>query len=145
MGAHREATLKPKNEKNSVKDGGAEGDRTLDLRIAKATHQLSFNDLDIQFPASTGRIVPHRSTNGAQRNLCDLRVHIARASGLTDTALARRWRVPVRTIREARIGLTHRTHATPPDIRPRRGNGNGIGQRPQANFKWSAIRRREMT
>lgn len=47
------------------------------------------------------------------------RIHVARTSGLTDTHLGRTWRVSVGTVRDARVGLTHRNHPTLPDTAPR--------------------------
>ena len=44
-------------------------------------------------------------------------VHQIRTTGLSDTHWARRLDVPVRTIRDARIGNTWPHIATPPDIR----------------------------
>lgn len=51
------------------------------------------------------------------------KVRAIRASGLTDAHHARRYKVPVRTIRNARTGSTWPTHPTPPDRAPREGAG----------------------
>jgi hypothetical protein len=52
------------------------------------------------------------------------RIVIIRTSGISDAVLARRWRVSVATIRNARIGLTWRDHPVPPDKAPRAHKGN---------------------
>lgn len=51
-------------------------------------------------------------------------VHHARTSGLTDTYLARIWRVKTGTVFAARRGTTWRDHPTPPDRVPRDSTGS---------------------
>lgn len=51
-------------------------------------------------------------------------VRAIRTEGMTDTHWSRVWGVHVRTIREARIGKTHKGVETPPDTAPR-GNVPG--------------------
>jgi hypothetical protein len=51
------------------------------------------------------------------------KVRAIRTSGLTDAHYARIYKVSVRTIRNARTGLTWATHPTPPDRAPREGAG----------------------
>jgi hypothetical protein len=51
------------------------------------------------------------------------RVHIARTAGLTDSHLARLWRVTDATVRQARRGETYRSHPTPADVAPRDSTG----------------------
>ena len=63
-------------------------------------------------------------------SLTDTQVTAIRSAGLTDTEWARRLKISVGTIRGARIGLTYRHVATPPDVAPR--DGNGRGQKPVA-------------
>jgi hypothetical protein len=53
------------------------------------------------------------------------RVHVARTAGLTDSHLARLWRVTDGTVRRARRGETYPRHPTPADLAPRDGNGRG--------------------
>jgi hypothetical protein len=53
------------------------------------------------------------------------RVHLIRTKGYTDSYWARYWRVPVHTIRRARIGETWGDHPTPPDKARRKGTGRG--------------------
>jgi hypothetical protein len=52
------------------------------------------------------------------------RVHVARTSGLTDTYLARIWRLTVGTVRDARLGLSWKSHPTPPDTARRDATGS---------------------
>jgi len=58
------------------------------------------------------------------------RIHIARTAGLTDSHLARLWRVTDSAVRRARRGETYPGHPTAPDLAPR--DGNGRGQKPHA-------------
>jgi hypothetical protein len=68
-------------------------------------------------------------------------VHQIRTARLTDTEWSRRLDVSVRTIRDARVGNTWPSVATPPDIRIRIGNGRG--QKSGANLtreRWGYFR-----
>jgi hypothetical protein len=52
------------------------------------------------------------------------RVHIIRTVPEPDPVYARRWRVGVNAIRDARRGKTWADHPTPPDTKPRAKRGN---------------------
>lgn len=58
-----------------------------------------------------------------QTKLTPTAVHTIRVSGLTDAHHARIYKVPVRTVRNARTGATWADHPTPPDTDPRDGAG----------------------
>jgi len=55
--------------------------------------------------------------------LTDDLVHAIRVSGLTDAFWARTLKTSVGVIFNARTGVTHKGHSTPPDKRPRRPGG----------------------
>ena len=67
-----------------------------------------------------------------QRKLTADLVRQIRIDGLADTEWARRLDVPVKTVRNARVGSTWSRITTPPDIRLR--NGDGRGQNPIAKL-----------
>lgn len=52
------------------------------------------------------------------------RVRAIRTSGEPDVVYARRWRMTVGAIRDARVGKTWADHPTPPDRKPRAHRGN---------------------
>lgn len=52
------------------------------------------------------------------------RVHAIRTGGELDIVYARRWRMTVGAIRDARVGKTWREHPTPVDNKPRAKRGN---------------------
>jgi hypothetical protein len=67
-----------------------------------------------------------------------------RASGLTDTEMARRLRRTVKTIHRARRGLTHSLLPIAPDTTPRDGTGRrthgGPVRAKPARQRWSYFR-----
>jgi hypothetical protein len=64
------------------------------------------------------------SLRGSTVALTFQRVHIIRTVPELDTVYARRWRVSVSAVREARIGKSWREHPTPVDNKPRAHRGN---------------------
>lgn len=62
------------------------------------------------------------------KRLTDEHVRKIRTSALTDSIWARRLGATASAIRNARIGLTHRDHPTPPDLAPRIGGGRYHGK-----------------
>lgn len=69
-------------------------------------------------------------------------VHAIRTERKTDAYFARRLRVPARTIRNARTGITWATHPTPPDRTPHEGAGRkaSIHARPARKRRSHSIR-----
>jgi hypothetical protein len=68
-----------------------------------------------------------RTSDGSGRRPLSLtfkRVHEIRTVALPDPVYARRWRLDVQTVRNARTGKTWPEHPTPPDTAPRARKGN---------------------